>query len=139
MAMNKNIFGEAAAGLAGQSPFPMMGREQMQTMLDANRKLMQQVEEINRGWAASVKQTMDSGSELTSRLISCTNPAEAASLYSDWLRERTETFVSDSRRLGEMWMGLCASCAPGAKANGEATATSGHEPGLPKKQSAAAE
>jgi hypothetical protein len=88
---------------------PMMAPVQLDTMLAVSHRVFEQMGRINRLWLDAVQEANSSGTDLSARLVKCSNPAEGAALCNEWVRERAAQFASDSQEAARLWMGLYGS------------------------------
>lgn len=115
-----------------------LSKAQMDAMVEAQARMLEQIEELNRAWLTSVRQATDASMEFAGRLTRCTDPAEAARVCNEWLVSRTNAFMGDSQRLGEIWLSLCGATLESAKpeSSGPIAATSEPEKVTPRASAA---
>jgi len=63
--------------------------------------------ELQRSVLNSVSQVLEGNFELASKLVRCTDPAEAITIYKDWLTARRDAMLADGKGLAAQWLKLC--------------------------------
>ena len=63
--------------------------------------------EFSRSILSSVSQNVEGNFELATKLIHCTDPSEAMSVWKDWANARRDAILADSKGLAAQWMKLC--------------------------------
>ena len=108
--MAKTAHAEAPAG-SGASSRPMnepgmIPGLQPEAIAESCSRVVQQMESINRAWLGSVQRAHESGWDLAGRLARCSDPMEANGLCTEWLNERRDAMLADSKSLFEQWLKL---------------------------------
>jgi hypothetical protein len=120
--------------------FASANRAQAENALKTQADLLKQMQDMQKAWIGIVQELGKSSADLASRCAKCSNPGEAARIYSDWLSEQMESLFADSRRLGEQWLQLFDTALAPLKAM-QSGASAGHDTDEaarePKKDSAA--
>jgi len=108
-----------SSGAPHQIEIPAMITGAFEAMISAHRRMFERIEATNRIWLAAVHEANCTGSDLSARLVKCSNPAEGVTLCNEWIRERATRFASDSQQATQLWMGLYGSAlaASGAAAD----------------------
>lgn len=63
--------------------------------------------ELSRSLLNSMSQTVDGNFDLATRLIRCTDPAEAMYACQEWMNARRDALLADSKGLTAQWLKLC--------------------------------
>ena len=97
---------ESNESLASMHSLLGLTRARAEALAQAQADLLQHVEAIRQAWFSRAKGTAESATDLLTRCAKCSNPGEAAALYSEWLSERIEAFFADNRRFADQWLAL---------------------------------
>lgn len=63
--------------------------------------------ELSRSLMTTMSRNVDGNFELAARLIQCSDPAEAMSTCNEWMSQRRDAILADSKGLAQQWMKLC--------------------------------
>lgn len=85
---------------------PAMMTAPLETMISTHRRVLEQVEAINRLWLDSAQDANSTGVDLSVRFVRCDNLAEGAAVCRDWALERATRFASDLQEATKLWMGI---------------------------------
>jgi len=97
---------ESWSGMRDNMAFFAFDRARADAITRAQSDLMKQVEEMQQAWLGRLKGAAEAAQALVTRCAKCSNPGEAAGLYSEWVSERMEAMFADSRRFADQWMQL---------------------------------
>lgn len=111
---------------------------QVDAMLQAQARLLGQIEGFNRAWLSTMREASDASMEFAGRLSRCSDPGDASRLCNEWLLARTSAFVHDGQRLTEMWLRLCGAAIEPAKAASEAPSATAEAAKAGSRRSASA-
>lgn len=70
-------------------------------------RTVQKAADFSRSILTSVSQNVEGNFELATKLIRCTDPAEALSAWKDWANARRDALLADSKGLTAQWLKLC--------------------------------
>ena len=97
----------AKASSAYESLFPAAPLVPPEAVRDYCDRTVKKAAELSRSILTSVSQNVDGNFELATRLIQCTDPAEAMSAWKDWMNARRDALLADSKGLAAQWLKLC--------------------------------
>lgn len=120
---------ESWSGMRENLAFFALDRARADAIARAHSDLTKQIEDMQQAWLGRFKGAAESAQSLAARCAKCSNPGEAAGLYSEWVGERMEAFFADSRRFADQWLHLFdAAMAPlrAAQATAEDKAAAHH-------------
>lgn len=83
------------------TPFPKLGKEQTESMLDLQKELLEACEQASRAWLARVKSEVDLWSELAAKLARTQSAPEALGTYQECVAQRMQMAAEDWRRLSD--------------------------------------
>jgi len=78
--------------------FLQAGTKRMETLVEAQRRLLETFEQINRDRTARVQQEMELASAFASRLSAARSMPDVMSAYQEWAQRRLALFAEDSQR-----------------------------------------
>lgn len=93
----------------------MMAPVQFEAMLAVPKRIFEQMGTIKRLWLDAVPEPNSTAADLSARLVKCSNAAEGATLWTDWVRGRATRFASDRQEATKLWVGLYGSAFAGPK------------------------
>ena len=96
-----------AKAQAFESVFPTSSLVPPEAIRDHCDRTVKKAAELSRSILNSVSQNVDSNFELATRLIQCTDPSEAMSVWKDWASARRDAILADSKGLAAQWLKLC--------------------------------
>ena len=96
-----------AKAQAFESLFPTTSLVPPEAIRDYCDRTVKKAAEFSRSILASVSQNVDGNFELATRLIQCSDPAEAMSAWKDWMNARRDAILADSKGLATQWLKLC--------------------------------
>lgn len=79
---------------------------QPDAVLESSRKLLAQMEGLNRAWLGGWQEVTESQWDLVARLSRCADPFEASRAYADWLEGQSELLATQGRRISDQWFKL---------------------------------
>jgi hypothetical protein len=79
---------------------------QPDAVLESGRKLLAQMEGLNRAWLGGLQEVTESQWDLAARLSRCADPFDAGRIYADWLEGQSELIATQGRRLTDQWFRL---------------------------------
>lgn len=112
---------------SGNGSLANLSKAQMDAVVEAQARMLAQIEELNRAWLTSMREAADSSMEFAGQLTRCSDPTEAARVCNEWLVSRTNAFMGDTQRMGEIWLSLCGAPLQAAKAETSALQSSPSE------------
>lgn len=68
---------------------------------------MKKAAELSRSLMTTMSKNVDSNFDLATRLIQCSDPAEAMTTCNEWMNARRDAILADSKGLAQQWMKLC--------------------------------
>lgn len=86
--------------------FPWLGPEQCNSMMDAQRSVLEHGEAMARLWQESVQDTLSSGPVRSSGLARRKTPREATLACTEWLQGRYSRIASDGQEAWRLWLAL---------------------------------
>jgi hypothetical protein len=92
---------------AFESFFPVNTIVPPEAIREYCEQTVQKAAELNRSVLNSVSQVIEGNFELASRLVRCTDPSEAITIYKDWLTARRDAMLSEGKGLAAQWLKLC--------------------------------
>jgi hypothetical protein len=96
-----------APSASGNGSRPILEALQPEAIVENCNRLLKHIDEMNRTWVGSLQQANDSGWNLASQLARCADPMEANRLCTEWMAERRDAILADSKRMSDMWFKLC--------------------------------
>jgi hypothetical protein len=85
----------------GPTPFPDVGKESTQAMLNMQKELLEAYEQASRAWLDRVKSETEFWSDLARKVSTTRNPSEALAAYQESVAQRMQMAAEDGRRLFE--------------------------------------
>lgn len=79
---------------------------QPDAVLEGGRKLLAQMDGLNRAWLGGLQEVTESQWDLAARLSRCADPFDAGRIYADWLEGQSELIATQGRRLTDQWFRL---------------------------------
>lgn len=96
-----------AKASAFEAFFPTASLVPPEAVRDYCDRTVKKAAELSRSLLNSMTQSVDGNFDLATRLIHCNDPAEAMSVYRDWMNARRDAFLADSKGLAAQWLKLC--------------------------------
>lgn len=123
---------------SGNDSLANLSKVQMDAVVEAQARMLAQIEELNRAWLTSMREATDASMEFAGRLTRCTDPGEAARVCNEWLVSRANALMGETQRMGEIWLSLCGAPLQAAKTETSVVqSSSGETEKVPARASAA--
>lgn len=96
-----------AKASAFETFFPTAPLVPPEAVRDYCDRTVKKAAELSRSLLSTMSKNVEGNFDLAARLIQCSDPAEAMTTCNEWLNQRRDAILADSKGLAQQWMKLC--------------------------------